>query len=174
MKVDLCFVLDCTGSMQPHIAAAKDCILQVLNYVKHVNPSIKPRVGFCGYRDHYNRFDRLQIFDFNYRYDQFTQYMQNVLPIGNDDLPEDVLGGLNAAITQMNWKSDTRVLLHIGDYPPHGRRFSNIRDKYPNGSIWLNRRKCIKNDAIKKYPLLFWKNYRLYRNNASNIPWYNW
>ncbi|PKY54536.1 kinase-like protein [Rhizophagus irregularis] len=50
-----------------------------------------------------------------------------------DDLPEDVLGGLNAAITQLDWKSSTRVLLHIGDYPPHGRRFSNIRDKYPNG-----------------------------------------
>ncbi|CAB5354754.1 unnamed protein product [Rhizophagus irregularis] len=134
MEVDLCFVLDCTGSMQPHIAAAKDCILQVLNYVKHVNPSIKPRVGFCGYRDHYNGLNRLQIFDFNDQYDQFTQYMQNVLPIGNDDLPEDVLGGLNAAITQMDWKSDTRVLLHIGDYPPHGRRFTSLEDdKYPDG-----------------------------------------
>src|SRR4051794_21340118 len=27
MNVDICFVLDCTGSMKPHIAAAKDCIL---------------------------------------------------------------------------------------------------------------------------------------------------
>ena len=30
MEVDLCFVLDCTGSMKNHIAAAKDCILQVV------------------------------------------------------------------------------------------------------------------------------------------------
>src|SRR5581483_1543385 len=51
MKVDLCFTLDCTGSMVPHITAAKDCILQVSNYIKHTNPNIKLRVGFCGYRD---------------------------------------------------------------------------------------------------------------------------
>ncbi|POG82151.1 kinase-like domain-containing protein [Rhizophagus irregularis DAOM 181602=DAOM 197198] len=134
MEVDLCFVLDCSGSMGPHIAAAKDCILQVSNYVKHTNPSIKLRVGFCGYRDHYNGLNRLQIFDFNDQYDQFTQYMQNVLPISNDDLPEDVLGGLNAAITQLNWQNSTRVLLHIGDYPPHGRRFTSLEDdKYPDG-----------------------------------------
>ncbi|CAB4386616.1 unnamed protein product [Rhizophagus irregularis] len=134
MEVDLCFVLDCSGSMGPHIAAAKDCILQVSNYVKHTNPSIKLRVGFCGYRDHYNGLNRLQIFDFNDQYDQFTQYMQNVLPIRNDDLPEDVLGGLNAAITQLNWQNSTRVLLHIGDYPPHGRRFTSLEDdKYPDG-----------------------------------------
>jgi hypothetical protein len=133
MEVDLCFVLDCTGSMKPHIAAAKDCILQVSNYVKYTNPSIKLRVGFCGYRDHYNGSDRLQIFDFTNQYDRFTQYMQDVSPISNDDLTEDVLGGLNAAITQMNWQNNTRVLLHIGDYPPHGRRFSDLGDKYPDG-----------------------------------------
>src|SRR4051812_26058805 len=71
MEVDLCFVLDCSGTMGPHIAAAKDCILQVSNYVKCTNPSIKLRFGFCGYRDHYNESDRLQIFDFNDQYDQF-------------------------------------------------------------------------------------------------------
>ncbi|GES92500.1 kinase-like domain-containing protein [Rhizophagus clarus] len=43
MEVDLCFVLDCTGSMEPHIAAAKDCISHVLNYIIHTNPSIKFR-----------------------------------------------------------------------------------------------------------------------------------
>ncbi|RGB39928.1 kinase-like domain-containing protein [Rhizophagus diaphanus] len=133
MEVDLCFVLDCTGTMGSHISAAKDCILQVSNYVKHINPNIKLRVGFCGYRDHDNGIDRLLVFDFTDQYEQFTQYMQNVTPIYNLDLAEDVLGGLNAAVTQMNWQNSTRVLLHIGDYPPHGRRFSYLKDNYPNG-----------------------------------------
>jgi hypothetical protein len=133
MEVNLCFVLDCSGSMGPHITAAKDCILQVSNYVKHTNPSIKLRVGFCGYRDHYNGFERLQIFDFNDQCDQFTQYVQNVTAISNDDDPEDVLGGLYAAITQMDWQYSTRVLLHIGDFPPHGRRFNSHYDTFPDG-----------------------------------------
>jgi hypothetical protein len=132
-EVDLCFVLDCSGTMGPHIAAAKDCILQVSNYVKHTNPSIKLRVGFCGYRDHDNGTERLKILDFTNEYEQFIQYLRNVLPIYNYDYPEDVLGGLNAAITQMNWQNSTRVLLHIGDFPPHGRRFNSHYDTFPDG-----------------------------------------
>ncbi|GES94005.1 kinase-like domain-containing protein [Rhizophagus clarus] len=104
MEVDLCFVLDCTKSMKPDISAAKDCILRVFNYVKQLNPSIKLRG------------------------------MQNVIPFRsrNNDTPEDVLGGLNAAITQMDWKNNTRVLLHICDFPPHGHRFSDLKDNYPD------------------------------------------
>ncbi|CAG8635776.1 uncharacterized protein OCT59_003702 [Rhizophagus irregularis] len=134
MKVDLCFVLDCSGSMAPFIDAAKDCILQVSNYVKNTNPNIKLRVGFCGYRDYYNKDKHLQVFDFTDNYENFTKYLHNhVLAISNDDDPEDVLGGLNAAVNLLNWISTTRVLLHIGDFPPHGRRFTNLRDKYPDG-----------------------------------------
>ncbi|CAB4441562.1 unnamed protein product [Rhizophagus irregularis] len=133
MKVDLCFVLDCTGSMGPFIAAARDCILQVINYIKHTNPSIELRVGFCGYRDHNDRHDRLQSLDFTDQYEQFTTYLQSVLPFGGDDTPEDVLGGLNEAIAKMNWKNGTRVLLHIGDSPPHGKNFTDVEDSYPKG-----------------------------------------
>src|SRR6266496_901633 len=78
MEVDLCFTLDCTPSMGPHIAAAKDCILQVSNYIKHTNPSIELRVGFCGYRDHDYTYYHMQLFDFTNQYEQFKEYMQNV------------------------------------------------------------------------------------------------
>lgn len=40
---------------------------------------------------------------------------------GNDPI-EDVAGGLKAATT-LNWKAVTRVLIHIGDAPCHGREF---------------------------------------------------
>ncbi|RIA81492.1 kinase-like domain-containing protein [Glomus cerebriforme] len=133
MDVDLCFVLDCTGSMKPHIAAAKDCILQVSNKCKLLNPNIKLRIGFCGYRDHQNGSDRLQIFDFTDQYEEFKKYLQGVSAIYNEDYPEDVFGGLNAAITRLNWRNGTRILFHIGDYPPHGSQFHDFRDDYPNG-----------------------------------------
>ncbi|PKC67373.1 kinase-like protein [Rhizophagus irregularis] len=133
MKVDLCFVLDCTNSMGPYIDAARDCILQVINYIKHTNPSIELRVGFCGYRDHIDRHDRLKSLDFTDQYEQFTTYLQSVLPYGGGDTPEDVLGGLNEAITKMKWKNGTRVLLHIGDSPPHGKKFTDMIDDYPKG-----------------------------------------
>ncbi|CAI2197157.1 48_t:CDS:1, partial [Funneliformis geosporum] len=34
MEVDLCFVMDCTGSMAGHIVAAKNCILKVTKYME--------------------------------------------------------------------------------------------------------------------------------------------
>ncbi|PKC54229.1 hypothetical protein RhiirA1_507549 [Rhizophagus irregularis] len=123
----------CTGSMRPFIAAARDCILQVTNYIKHTNPSIELRVGFCGYRDHIDGEGRLLTLDFTDQYEQFTTYLQSVPASGGGDAPEDVLGGLNAAITKMDWKNVTRVLLHIGDYPPHGKNFTDMADTYPKG-----------------------------------------
>jgi len=134
MEVDLCFVLDCTGSMDEHIAAAKDCILQVVDYMERTNPNIKLWVGFCGYRDHGDDSDRIQIFDFTDSYSQFKSYISKDVPAtGGDDGPEDVLGGLSAAVNKMDWCHTTRVLLHVGDAPPHGRRFTERLDNYPKG-----------------------------------------
>ncbi|KAF0519077.1 kinase-like protein [Gigaspora margarita] len=116
-----------------HIAAAKNHILRSSNYVKNYNSDIKLWFGFCGYRDHCDR-DRLQILDFTNTHEEFKEYIDyKVKAKGGRDIPEDVLGGLNAAITSMNWKSGTRVLIHIGDAPPHGRRFTKKTDEYPNG-----------------------------------------
>ncbi|CAI2181312.1 11012_t:CDS:1 [Funneliformis geosporum] len=133
MNVDLCFVLDCTGSMSSHISAAKDCIIQVVDYMERTNPSIKIWVGFCGYRDYCDGHKRLETFNFTDSYDQFRRYVRNVQATGGGDVPEDVLGGLNAAITKMNWSHTTRVILHVGDAPPHGRRFTDEQDDYPKG-----------------------------------------
>ncbi|CAG8638746.1 31736_t:CDS:1, partial [Racocetra persica] len=139
MNVDLCFVLDCTSSMGGHITAAKTHILKVANYVNNNNSNIKFWVGFCGYRDH-NDYDRLQIFDFTNSLKKFESYITNkVMAKGGGDTPEDVLGGLDAAINMMTWSNATRILIHIGDAPPHGRRFTegtnilNKHDSYPNG-----------------------------------------
>ncbi|CAG8782984.1 4058_t:CDS:2, partial [Cetraspora pellucida] len=134
MNLDICFVLDCTSSMFPYIKAAKEHILKVASYVNSNNSNIKLWVGFCGYRDYYNHSDRLQIFDFTNSLEKFKTYLTNkVMAIPNDDNPEDVLGGLNAAITEMTWSYATRIIIHIGDAPPHGRRFTNLADRYPDG-----------------------------------------
>ncbi|KAF0450817.1 kinase-like protein [Gigaspora margarita] len=134
MNVDLCFVLDCTTSMISHIEAAKEHILEVANYINSHNSNIKFWIGFCGYRDYCEK-GRLQIFDFNNSLEKFKTYIKTkVVASGGGDEPEDVLGGLNAAITQMTWSNTTRVLIHIGDAPPHGRRYYTFGyDYYPEG-----------------------------------------
>lgn len=41
-------------------------------------------------------------------------------PCGGGDIPEDVLGSLNAA-ANLSWRAPTRFLVLIGDAPAHGR-----------------------------------------------------
>ncbi|CAG8504583.1 13183_t:CDS:1 [Acaulospora colombiana] len=119
--------------MASYITATKECILRVEDYMGKMEPKIKVRFGFCGYRDHCDS-DRLQILDFTESRREFEEYVQNnVSATGGGDTPEDVLGGLNAAITQMTWRNNIRVLLHICDAPPHGRRFTDVSDDYPEG-----------------------------------------
>jgi hypothetical protein len=134
MEVDFCFVMDCTGSMYEHIESVKNSIKRVVVYMANMEPAIKIRVAFCGYRDHCDGSDRLQIFDFTNSCEEFENNLANVPAKGGDgDGPEDVLGGLDAAIHRLAWRNPTRVLLHIGDFPPHGRRYDNIEDHYPDG-----------------------------------------
>jgi hypothetical protein len=133
MEVDLCFVMDCTGSMAGHIEGAKNSIKRVVDYMANMEPAIRIRIGFCGYRDHCDGSDRLVIFDFTNTPEEFKNRLSGVSAKGGGDTPEDVLGGLNAAVTRMTWRNDTRVLLHVGDCPPHGRRFTNTDDSYPDG-----------------------------------------
>src|SRR5436305_12402284 len=54
-----------------------------------------------------------------------------VAATGGGDAAEDVLGGLNKAVSDMDWSHTTRIILHVGDSPPHGRRFTSLDDSYP-------------------------------------------
>ncbi|CAG8571420.1 13986_t:CDS:2 [Dentiscutata heterogama] len=118
MNVDICFVLDCTSSMIDHIKAAKEHISKVTSYVNNNNSNIEFWVGLCGYRDHCDDL-RLQIFDFTNSLKKFQTYMTNkVKAEGGGDYPEDVLGGLDAAITEMLW-SNGLVFLFISAMRHH-------------------------------------------------------
>ena len=54
---------------------------------------------------------------------------------GGGDAPEDVVGGIDQAVS-FEWpkSSGTRVLFHLGDAPPHGRpKYHSYDDEYPDG-----------------------------------------
>ena len=49
--LDLCLVLDCTGSMYSWIQRSKDTLKDIIDHVKADNPTLRVRVSFVGYRD---------------------------------------------------------------------------------------------------------------------------
>jgi hypothetical protein len=70
----------------------------------------------------------------------FKDFVASICAKGGGDFPEDVIGGLNKAVT-LPWPqpSGTRIIFHLADAPPHGKHGKHIfhdsrhRDDYPNG-----------------------------------------
>ena len=60
--------------------------------------------------------------------------LAGVRAFGGGDGPEDVLGALDRAATQLSWASKARFIVLIADAPAHGRECNDDPgDAYPNG-----------------------------------------
>merc|ERR1712137_405427 len=51
---------------------------------------------------------------------------------GGEDVPEDVAGGLAAALG-LRWRSETRTVVLVTDAPCHGQKYHDTADSYPQG-----------------------------------------
>uniref|UniRef100_A0AC34G5M5 Uncharacterized protein n=1 Tax=Panagrolaimus sp. ES5 TaxID=591445 RepID=A0AC34G5M5_9BILA len=117
-NIELCFLVDVTGSMQPHIDGVKNSISKIVDSLK--SPSIiskqqektakQLRYAFVAYRDHSDS------------------------KHGGGDTPEDVFGGIDRAL-ELPWSNQfgTKVIFHIADAPCHGRKYHDQDDSYPSG-----------------------------------------
>jgi len=63
-QVDICFLLDCTGSMDSYIEATKKTIFKILLALRENNKHLQIWVAFVGYRDFCDKVDRLAFLDF--------------------------------------------------------------------------------------------------------------
>ena len=133
-SVNLCFLLDCTGSMASYINGVKEKIQHIVNISKKMFANFDFSVAFVGYRDHCDGNARIIILDFTESIIQFQSHMTAVTATGGGDAPEDVFGGIEE-VTKLSWSKHTRILFHIADSPCHGNRFHDpsVSDDYPNG-----------------------------------------
>jgi len=143
MKVKMCFLMDCTASMEPWIQAAKDEIREIVRTTQETFPFTDFKVAFVGYRDHGDR-ERFITVPFT-TVDDLLGSIQHVHAEGGDDIAEDVGGGMNMA-RELNWAdADLRSVFHIADAPAHGREYHNasVSDRYPRGDPAMNSPKNI-------------------------------
>ncbi len=137
-SVDICFLVDCTSSMDPYIDQVKTIINSALIKLKSVYKNIKLRFSFIGYRDYDKKGNdlpnRILTSSFTSDIAQFEKFVTDIKPTGGGDGCEDVFGGLEQ-VPKLEWKNKSRVLLHICDAPCHGSKFHdlNISDDHPKG-----------------------------------------
>lgn len=130
-SLDLCFVLDCTGSMGSYIASAQ---ANIKGIIEHIQASEKSDVqfGLVEYRDHHaGEVFCTRVHAFTSNITQMRADINACSAAGGGDGPEAVAAGLYEALN-MNWRKDaTKICVLIADAPPHG--LEPHGDSYPNG-----------------------------------------
>ncbi|MFX0045977.1 MAG: hypothetical protein ACFE8Z_09025, partial [Candidatus Hermodarchaeota archaeon] len=95
------------------------------------------RFGIVSYRDHppQDRTYVTRIFDFTSNIKTVHKEISKLKPSEGGDTPEAVADGLHDARTRLSWDVDAyKVLLLVGDAPPHGREYNSLADDhFPDG-----------------------------------------
>ena len=133
--LDLCLILDCTGSMCSWIKRSKDTLKDIIDQVRADNPTLKVRVSFVGYRDFGDGKSQDGTMDFTNNLGDIKAFISKQPASGGNDMPEDVQGGFHKALG-MNWESESiKSIFHIADAPGHGKDLCDAcGDRYPKGS----------------------------------------
>ena len=116
-KVDLALCIDTTASMWNAIADAQGSMDDLMLFAGDVVSEL--RVGLVAYRDRRDEFEA-KFWDFTTSVPTARDRLWTLTADGGGDSPESVHRGLLAAYTKLKWiENHTRVLVLIGDAPPH-------------------------------------------------------
>ncbi|CAM9362022.1 unnamed protein product [Ectocarpus fasciculatus] len=135
VEVDLCFVMDCTGSMGSWINQAKKKLFAIIEQTKKDIANLELRVAFVGYRDfegHDNQYEGPYDFHSEEQLPQLEAKLKKIRAGGGCGYVADVAGGLKHATT-LSWRSPVRLCILFADAPCHGKMYHNVRDQYPKG-----------------------------------------
>lgn len=120
-RIEVCFVLDTTGSMSGLIEGAKQKIWSIANEIVAAKPTPVVKFGLVAYRDRGDDYvTKLTALtdDIDAIYADLTKLSAH----GGGDWPESVNEALHEAVHKIEWSADRSVLKIIylvGDAPPH-------------------------------------------------------
>jgi len=140
--VDLVFLIDATGSMNPYMKGTKLFIrktikdaLRCLTQYK-INDDELLRVALVCYRDHPPEGKSPVTYTNDFTNDTigFKEMIKSICAKGGGDESEAVLDGLDEVVNSLTWRKDSeKLVFHILDAPPHGSIFNNEKDNHPDG-----------------------------------------
>ncbi|XP_019852957.1 PREDICTED: alpha-protein kinase vwkA-like [Amphimedon queenslandica] len=134
-QIDICFMMDCTGSMRSWIESVKANVKNVRDGLEQHYKGCDIRFSFVRYTDYDQPSStRTTWVDFTQSLSQFHTFVDPIKASGGKDTPEDIMGALKVTLSNLSWRpSATKVLMHIADAPCHGTQYHSGDDDYPNG-----------------------------------------
>ena len=125
--LDICFLLDITGSMSSYIEMMGKCLNDLVYYFSSTFYPKKVYMSFVGYRD-FGDNEPFVTEDFanididNVLESQLYKKIEKICVSGGADLAEDIRGGIKEAL-KFKWRSVNKFVVLIADAPTHGKRY---------------------------------------------------
>ena len=130
-SIEVCFVLDTTGSMGGLIDGAKKKIWTIANSIVAADPKAKVKFALVPYRDRGDQYIT-KVFDLTDDLDAVFANLQSFTADGGGDGPESVNQAIDDATNKVSWSADEKAvkfLFLVGDAPPHMDYADDV--KYP-------------------------------------------
>ncbi len=148
-KIEVCFVLDTTGSMGGLIEGAKQKIWSIANEILASKPTPDLRIGLIGYRDRKDAYVT-KTYDLSEDIDDIYAKLMKFQAQGGGDTPESVNQAIHEAVTKMKWDKNRKVLkmvFLVGDAPPHmdyqdDVKYPAVCEKAAKNDIIINTMQC--------------------------------
>lgn len=121
-QVDICFVVDTTGSMSSFIQAAKQHLLSMIATLASTK-GLDWQFGLVEYRDHPPQETSFvkRVYPLTTDIKKMQTSINSLQASGGGDASEAVYDGLEAGCKEMPWrKHSCRLMFLVGDAAPHG------------------------------------------------------
>jgi len=116
--LDIVICLDTTNSMRKYIDALRERLIPTLEDMLSGFPSF--RIGMVLFKDYYDTY-LTRVIPFTADFARFQTELNAIRVSGGGDIPEAVYEALHDGATKFTWEAESRVMILIGDAPPHPR-----------------------------------------------------
>jgi hypothetical protein len=131
-SVDLVICLDTTNSMKDDIDAVREKLIPMLEAV--IRDFKNFQIGLVLYKDYHEEY-LTRVIPFTRNFEAVRRNLNNIRVRGGRDIPEAVYEALYDGATKFKWESESRLVILIGDAPPHPRARGKITREMVDGAV---------------------------------------
>jgi hypothetical protein len=123
-EVDIVICLDTTGSMGPYIDEIRQRLIPMMRSI--IAEFTGYRIGLVLFRDYPPDIYITRNFPFTRDFSLFQRNLNGAIAWGGGDIPEAVYEALYDGVDKFPWAAESRLIILIGDAPPHPEQRGEI------------------------------------------------
>ncbi|MDR0709063.1 MAG: VWA domain-containing protein [Spirochaetaceae bacterium] len=131
-SVDLVICLDTTNSMKDDIDAVREKLIPMLEAI--IRDFKDFQIGLVLYKDYHEEY-LTRVIPFTRNFEAVRRNLNNIRVRGGRDIPEAVYEALYDGVTKFSWVSESRLIVLIGDAPPHPRARGRITREMVDNAV---------------------------------------